>query len=323
MSRRLLRLILVGFAAVSLLALSGGHADSQKKEAVRDGTKVQWEGWSFNWSFRRVEGLVLTDVFFKGRKVLNYAGIVELLTAYDQGEPRPLDLSQNGMGEPGFPLLPGLDCASGEWCKVYDGTGKPIGKGGVPLVMMHEERTGPNYLGGLGRAPGKTLVLWAAGRFTGGQDGYTFIVRWKFRDDGTLVPEVGATGVPQHLATGDSSTTGAFIGLDKNKEKVFAPSHVHNFLYRLDFAVDGEQNTVEEFNCTPNKAEPGKAACTWTPLLTETGRSANAQTFRSCASSTTSRKMSLATRVLISYCRAAPGPFAAMNAKRRRTPTCG
>ena len=278
------RLTLLGLGAAALLALFSGHVESQKKEpppVARDGTKVTWEGWTFNWSLRRVEGLVLTDVYYRGRKVLKYAGIAELFTVYDQGDPRPVDLSQNGLGEPRAPIVPGLDCSSGEWCKVFDAQGKETTKDSVPMVMMHEERTGPNYLGQFGRAPGKTLVLWSAGRFTGGQDGYTFIVRWKFRDDGTLIPEVGASGVPQHLKTGDTSATGAFIGLNKGKEKVFAPSHVHNYLYRLDFDIDGEENTVEEFNWEKDKTDPRKARCTWTPILKETGRPCNPETFRS------------------------------------------
>jgi primary-amine oxidase len=239
-----------------------------------------WEGWSFDWSLRRVEGLVLTDVSFQGRKVLNYAGIAEIFTPYDQGEPRPVDFYQNGLGEAAVPLVPGRDCSSGEWCKLFDAHGREVTERTTPVVMLHEERTGPQYLGQFGRAPGKTLVLWAAGRFTGPPDGYTFLVRWKFQNDGTLVPEVGATGVPQHLRTGDTSPTGAFIGLER-QTKIFAPSHVHNFLYRLDFAIDGEENTVEEFNWEKDPADSPEARCTWTPILKETSRRANPPTFRS------------------------------------------
>jgi len=246
------------------------------------GRKVEWEGWSFNWSVRVREGLVLTDVHYRGRKVLKFAGLMELFTVYDQGSPRPLDINDGGLGARKLTIVPGLDCSSGESCKVFSANGKDVKNNEPVQVMMHEEKTGPNYLGVFGRAPGKTLVLWMASRFVGGNDGYTFIVRWKFRDDGTLIPEVGATGVPQHLKTGDTSPTGAFIGL-KGKEKVFAPSHVHNYLYRLDFAVDGDKNLVEEFNWEKEK-EPSKdhiAKCTWTPLLKETGRTCNQETFRS------------------------------------------
>jgi primary-amine oxidase len=277
------RLVLLGLAALALFTLFGGHASSQRREfpaAAADGTSVKWEGWTFNWSVNRVHGLVLTDVHYRGRKVLKYAGIAEIFTVYDQGEPRPIDLDQNGLGEPRMPIVPGVDCSSGDWCKVFDARGKEVTKG-AGMVMMHQERTGPNYLGQFGRVPGKTLVLWSAGRFSGGDDGYTFVVRWKFRDDGTLIPEVGATGVPQHLATGDTSSTGAFIGLNKAKEKVFAPSHIHAFLYRLDFDVDGEENSVEEFNWEKDRTDSKKAHCTWTPIRKETGRKCNPETFRS------------------------------------------
>lgn len=266
-----------------LLFASAEPARGQKKDdpSPKANQKVEWEGWKFNWSVRKREGLVITDVSFRGRSVLKYAGLAELFTAYDQGQPRPRDFDQ---GYQVIGLSPGIDCSSGESCKVFDINGKEFAKGVNAQVMLHEEKTGPNYLGGFGRAPGKTLVVWMALRFTGGNDGYTFIVRWKFRDDGTLIPEVGATGVPQHLAIGDTSPTGAFIGVLKPRAneiaKVFAPSHVHSFLYRLDFDVDGEQNTVEEFNWE-NDPKLGKAKCTWTPILTETGRPCNADTFRS------------------------------------------
>src|SRR5947209_354944 len=81
------RVTLIVLGAAALLVVFSRDADSQRKEAATptiDGTRVEWEGWKFNWLLRPVEGLVLTDVYFRGRKVLNYAGIAELLTVYDQ-----------------------------------------------------------------------------------------------------------------------------------------------------------------------------------------------------------------------------------------------
>ncbi len=280
-----LHLLVIGFGAVAVMVLYNDRADSEKKEsgtATVAGTHIEWEGWTINWSLRRQEGLVLTDVLYRGRKVLKYAGVAELFTAYDQGDPRPVDLSQNGLGEPRAPIVPGKDCSSGEWCKVLDARGHELTRGAAPMVMIHEERTGPNYLGKFGRSPGKTLVLWSPGFFNGTIDGYTFVVRWKFHEDGMLIPEIGASGVPQHLKTGDSSPTGSFIGYNEQKEKVFAPSHVHNVLYRLDLDVDGEENTVEEFNREQQKSPNEKQALsTWTPLPQETGRQSSPETYRS------------------------------------------
>lgn len=273
---------LVGLWLPAVLVVSGEEL-AEPKTATADpkvGTRVEWEGWTFQWSVRPREGLVITDVFFRNRKVLKYAGLAELFTAYDQGTPRPQDFNQ---GYQIIPLIPGVDCSSGEWCKLFDRNGQEAAPGKPAQVMLHEEKTGPNYLGAFGRVPGKTLVLWTSLHFSGPPDGYTFIIRWKFRDDGALIPEVGATGVPQHLKTGDTSPTGAFVGINKQKSKVFAPSHMHNFLYRLDFDIDGEENTVEEFNWEKDNdlKQAGKAKCTWTPILNETGRPLNPDTFRS------------------------------------------
>jgi primary-amine oxidase len=241
------------------------------------GSRVEWRGWDFRWSVRDREGLVISDVYFQGRKVLKFAGVAEIFTGYDEGEPRILDIDDGGLGTNKMKLQRGADCSSGEWCKVYDAGGREQANDGRAFVMMHEERTGPNYLGGAGRIPGRVLVLWMASRFEGPPDGYTFVVKWKFRDDGMIIPEVGATGVPQHLQEGDTSEFGANIGREDNR-KVFAPAHVHQFLYRLDFDVDGVENVVEEFN---REQVRGQVRNTWKTLSTEGGREWKPETFRS------------------------------------------
>ena len=86
-----------------------------------------------------------------------------------------------------------------------------------------------------------------------------------------------------HLGQGDTSAVGALVGKDLMDHKVFAESHVHNYLFRLDFAIDGaENNVVEEFNWLKEGGGKGQqASCSWTPIVKETGRSCNAETFRS------------------------------------------
>src|SRR5205814_9199192 len=125
------------------------------------------------------------------------------------------------------------------------------------------------------RVPGKMLVLWTTTCFSypDDPDGYIYLIRYKFRDDGTLMPEVGVTGAPRHLGQGDTSAVGALVGKDLMDHKVFAESHVHNYLFRLDFAIDGaETNVVEEFNWQQD-GKGQKAGCSWTPTGKGTGRS--------------------------------------------------
>jgi acetyl esterase/lipase len=251
----------------------------------KTGHRVEWEGWSFNWSLRTREGLVLQDVSFQGRKILKYAGLAEIFVAYDQGA-QSVDFAIRHSGYGPLALLPGIDCASGNWCKSFDAEGKPPAAPGQTVVLMHEEKTGPNYLGMFGRVPGKMLVLWSTMCFSypDDPDGYIYIIRWRFRDDGTLMPEVGVTGAPRHLAQGNTSSVGALVGKDLLDHKVFAESHVHNYLFRLDFAIDGaDDNAVEEFNWQREQGgnRGQQARCLWTPITEETGRPCNAETFRS------------------------------------------
>src|SRR5262245_43036681 len=142
MSRLACRLIVPLLAAFSLVPTAAAQTEAKPV------TRVEWEGWKFNWSVRKREALVLTDVFYRGRSVLKYAGLAELFTVYDQGDPRPRDFEQ---GYEVITLEPGVDCSSGESCKTFNIEGKATGKGTPAQVMMHEERTGPNYLGGFGR----------------------------------------------------------------------------------------------------------------------------------------------------------------------------
>src|SRR5438874_9604805 len=150
------------------------------------GIPVSWEGWTFHWSVRRRDGLVLTNVAFRGRSVLKYAGLAEIFVPYNPGEPRPEDF-QDGMGNTLVELIPGQDCFPGTVCQAFNDRGKQEGK---RVVMMHEEPAGLVYLGRFGRAYGKMLVLCAMSRL----QGYTYITCRRFRDDGTLITQVVLTG---------------------------------------------------------------------------------------------------------------------------------
>jgi Cu2+-containing amine oxidase len=70
-------------------------------------------------------------------------------------------------------------------------------------------------------------------------------VAWNFDDDGTIRPEVGATGSLQ-LYGGTPQTTWPMGGGRR------AVAHMHNFYWRLDFDVDGQANDrVEELEALP------------------------------------------------------------------------
>ena len=55
-------------------------------------------------------------------------GLAEIFVAYDQGA-QSVDFAIRHSGYGPLPLLPGVDCASGNWCKAFDAEGKgPAGE---------------------------------------------------------------------------------------------------------------------------------------------------------------------------------------------------
>lgn len=235
---------------------------------------VQWQGWDFRWSIRPREGLVITDVSFRGRSVLKFGGLAEIFVPYNRGQPRPEDFG-GGIGQRLVELHPGRDCIPGSIsCQAFDRDGKEAGH---RYVMLHEEGTGLSYLGNLGRARGKMLTLWCAYDLSG----YYYLSRWRFRDDGCLMPQVGLTGPLQHIGSGESSPFGSQVGKRADGSKVFAPAHVHNVYFCLDLDIDGPDNSVEEFDYVQDKPGSLSGKHAWTPILKESARSANGATFRS------------------------------------------
>lgn len=251
------------YGAGSLPAIAGGQSASLTAHPVK------WAGWTFNWQIRPREGLTLTDVAFKGRSVLKFASWQEIFVPYHRGEPRPEDFG-DGIARRLQPLIPGQDCTPGGTCQAYNAQGKEEGK---RVVMIHEESTGLAYLGPRGRAYGKMLTVWCAYDM----DGYYYICRWRFHDDGCLEPQVGLTGPLQFVSTGKSSPHGSQVG----KDNVFAPSHVHNFYFCLDFDIDGPDNNVVE-ECNYKQDRPGSLSAkhSWTPIAKESSRPASAASFR-------------------------------------------
>jgi primary-amine oxidase len=232
------------------------------------GTHVEWGGWSFRWSVRRREGVVLSQVSYAGKSVLKFAGIAEVFVPYNAGSPRIEDLVQHPLGENLIPLRPGVDCLPGGTCTGFDKFGKRADKN--PVVMMHEEEQSLVYLGRDGRGHGKMLVLWSAHEL----GDYTYFVQWRFRDDGCLMPRVGLTGKLAHF--GGDDKTGTLVGAPER-----ALSHVHNVFFCLDLDVDGTRNTVEEFEFKPTSAAREKAVTRWHPITREGGRELDPHSFRS------------------------------------------
>lgn len=85
---------------------------------------------------------------------------------------------------------------------------------------------------------------------------YEYVSRYTFGSDGSITPELGATGdLSPADYTGDSDH-GAPVG-DGTDER--AASHAHNAVWRIDWALGGGDLAVEQYDATPTR-RTGKQA---------------------------------------------------------------
>ncbi|GAA4036589.1 primary-amine oxidase [Arthrobacter methylotrophus] len=221
---------------------------------VQNGNHVEWEKWSLDIGFDVREGVVLHNIAFddgdRRRSILKRASIAEMVVPY--GDPSPVRSWQNYfdtgeylVGQYANSLELGCDCL-GEITYlspvVSDAFGRPreIRNG----ICMHEEDwsilakhsdlwSGVNYT-----RRNRRLVI----SFFTTIGNYDYGFYWYLYLDGTIEFEAKATGVvftSAHPGKGYPYASELAPGLG-------APFHQHLFSARLDFAIDGLTNRVEE-----------------------------------------------------------------------------
>ena len=215
---------------------------------------LDWAGWRLQVGFDQREGLVLHDVSIADgeaqRSVLYRASIAEMVVPY--GDPSPQRWFQNFFdgGEylfGGFAnsLELGCDCV-GDITYLdavvagNDGDARVVRQ----AICIHEEDAGvlwkhsDNWNGSSETRRNRRLVV--SFFMTVGNYDYGFY--WYFGLDGTIEFEVKATGIvftSAHPGKGYPFATEVAPGLG-------APNHQHLFSARLDVAVDGLANAVDE-----------------------------------------------------------------------------
>jgi primary-amine oxidase len=228
-----------------------------------DGHRLAWQGWTLHVSLDPLEGIVLRDVAYGGRSILRRASISEMVVPY--GDPGPghgwqnaFDVGEWGLGRLANSLALGCDCV-GEIryldAVLADEQGEPSTVANA--ICLHEEDAGIGWkhhdlMGGRTEVRRKRRLVVSSISTVGNYD-YGFY--WYFHQDGSLELEVKLTGILSTAAVDpggpvDPSSPLVAAGLA-------APLHQHLFCARLDPAVDGAVNEVEEVDVAPLPAGPG------------------------------------------------------------------
>jgi primary-amine oxidase len=226
------------------------------------GHEVSWQKWNFIIGFNSREGLTLHNISYedggKKRSILYRASLSEMVVPY--GDPGPtqnrknaFDSGEYGMGQCANSLELGCDCLG--HIRYFDAV-MTDSRGGLQVIKnaicMHEEDYG---------------ILWKHTDRRGNQvearrsrrlvissistvENYEYGFFWYLYQDGNIQFEIKLTGILSlgALPPGEKSKYGVLVA-----PQVYAPNHQHFFNMRLDFDLDGTNNSVYEVNV---EAEP-------------------------------------------------------------------
>jgi primary-amine oxidase len=236
-----------------------------------NGNEVRWQNWRFRYSFHPREGLVLHTVGYedqgKLRPILYRGSLSEMVVPYGDTDTNwrwrsAFDVGEYGVGRLASPLEPGGDAP--EYATLLD-------------VVMPDDFGTPFYLKrAIGLYERDGGILWkhydsisAANQtrrarelvifFVATVGNYDYAVNWIFHQDGVLELDCALTGIMQAKGVPTTAQAGESEpdqhADHRIAEHLSAPHHQHFFSFRLDFDIDGVNNTVAEMNT--HAAEPG------------------------------------------------------------------
>lgn len=248
------------------------------------GPEVSWQNWRFVIGFNAREGLTLHHVRYdddgRERSILYRASLTEMVVPY--GDPGPtqrrknaFDVGEYGMGMCANSLRLGCDCLGliryfdAHLC---DSRGESLTIENA--ICMHEEDYGILWKHTDRRLPdapevrrSRRLVVSSVSTV----ENYEYGFFWYLYQDGTIQFEVKLTGILSLGAAhpGEAPPFGNLVA-----PQLYAPNHQHFFNMRLDFDLDGTDNTVCRVDVAPDpvdEANPFANAfrARATPLRTE------------------------------------------------------
>lgn len=253
-----------------------------------EGSKVEWEGFSFRVGFNTREGLVLSQLTVKDgdeeRPIMYRGSVPEMVVPYGDTSINRywisyFDAGEYYLGKNANSLALGCDCLG--VIHYFDGSshddhGRPVT---IPqAVCMHEEDYSILWKHTeLGHQPDVRRQRRLVISYFATVGNYDYGFYWYLYLDGTIEVEAKATGIVYN----GSGIPGE---IEPHRSEIapglFSPVHQHLFCARLDLEIDGADNYVDEVDLAQvpmGEANPYGNAFTWTKtrIETEQGRTAD------------------------------------------------
>ena len=223
-----------------------------------DGKQLTWQNWSMVVGFTAREGLVIHDLRYqdgeRNRPILFRGSLTEMVVPY--GDPSPtqvrknaFDVGEYGMGMCANSLKLGCDCVGHI---AYLDADLCDSRGGQltieNAICIHEEDFGILWKHTDRRLPDKPEVRRSRRLVVSSVstvENYEYGFFWYFYQDGNIQFEIKLTGILSLGAVheGEKPKYGTVIA-----PLLYAPNHQHFFNMRLDFAIDGIENTVQQLD---------------------------------------------------------------------------
>ncbi|WP_341272772.1 copper amine oxidase [Zhihengliuella halotolerans] len=219
--------------------------------------------WSLCWSVEPDHGMVLSDIYFeapegRSQRVIDTIAIAQLEVPYDSGERLTSDITDAGFGGTWMKTLTEQECTG----DLHSTEIPNIGDGTHGLTPDREVLCSTTVDAGLGYRSQEngTLTTTQASEwnvYTVSKVGwYEYISQYVFTADGTIRPQLGATGDLSPVDFADEDH-GWPIG---EGEADYAASHSHNAIWRVDWGLgDGQAQAVEQYDAVETGDEGRKS----------------------------------------------------------------
>ncbi|MGH9966890.1 MAG: primary-amine oxidase [Pyrinomonadaceae bacterium] len=228
-----------------------------------NGQEIRWQKWRFRYTMHPREGLVLHTVNYEDagrlRPILYRASLSEMVVPYGDTDQNwrwrsAFDVGEYSVGRLASSIEPKTDAP--ENATLIDATF--AGDDGEPYVLQRAvsvyERDGgmlwkhfESYSGQNESRRARQLVV----SFIATIGNYDYALNWIFHQDGVLEVDAALSGIMLPKGVREAKVSGhspAFKSGHLVSANVVAPHHQHFFNFRLDFDVDGTNNSVHEMN---------------------------------------------------------------------------
>lgn len=250
--------------AISLVASSGVAALECSAEFQIQQLFANGAAWEMCWEEQSREGMVLRDLTYTSpagvtRRVMYQANIAQIHVPYDDDGARFHDVSDFGLGGNRLNDLMPEDCPEGTL--IQNGTKDVFCKTLHDAAALQSETEVRH---------GQAFTLFSVSHV----GAYNYIPEWRFFDNGTIEPAMGATGRLQRYSNDEVYGWPVRTG-----NSPVGVSHIHNYYWRLDFDLDGgDDDRFEELEFVAGAS--GTRELVSTRFSNEAARSVNPETQR-------------------------------------------